>query len=112
MPRRLRNVRMSVRQLNETLHPTQRVPLRSFGHLRFQKFTLYPLRPDEVFRLQRRGHDADWRAVGRANPEVKDGWRLVSFVDGKVERRFEVSKAMRVGRRQILLLHEVGEQVS
>jgi hypothetical protein len=109
MPRRLRNARCSVRQLVEQIDPVNRLPLRSYTHLRMQKFTLEPLSPGEIFKAGRRGHDVTWRATGRRAPVVEDGWRLVTYLDGERELAFDVIKAQPAGRSQILLLREAGE---
>lgn len=109
MPRRLRNVRCSVRQLVETLDPTYRVPKRSYTHLRMQKFTLEPLAPDEIFKAGRRGHDVNWRATGRRTPVVQDGWRLVTYLDGERELVLDVVKVQPAGRNQVILLYAAGE---
>ena len=113
MPARLQSVRVSVRQLVETVSATQRVPGRRHTHIRWQRLkALWPLSTYEVFAEQRRGRSADWGAWTWKLPVIEEGWQLVTYLDGERELTLDVVSVRRSGRRQVLLLKRRGQAQS
>lgn len=103
-------MRLSVRTLSETVDGTQGTVSSSWAHARYQRFMVWPIKPDTRLKLSRDGLDAEWKAQGRATPAVPDTARLVAFdSDGNVEMVFEMVKAFSEGRAQVLYLKEVAE---
>lgn len=110
MPRRLKNVRVSVRQLVEAVDATTRISVPTWTHLRNQHLrALYPLRTSEVFRSGHGEADTDWRAIARADPEIVPTMRLFVTLDGPTEMIFKVVESKRQGRRQVLELKRTPE---
>lgn len=109
MPRRQRKVRVSVRTRTIVKDDTWGTHTDSWAHTRWQNLrSLTPLRGDQIFEIARSGFNASWRATCRATPEISDGMRLVTFVDGRVELIFGVVKSLRRGKERELFLEEIG----
>ncbi len=105
MPARLRWLRVSVRQLVETVDPVQRVPRRRHTHIRWQRLrALWPLSTSEVFAEQRRGRSADWGAAASKLPTIEEGWQIVTYLNGARELTLDVVSVRRAGRQQVLML--------
>jgi hypothetical protein len=107
---RTRNVRLSVRELTEEIDATHGTTSSSWNHVRYQRFTVWPLKPDTRVKMSRDGLDAHWMAQGRAKPEVEDTARLVALdSDGQPTMIFKVEKVFVEGRTQKLYLKEIAE---
>ena len=107
---RTRNVRLSVRTLTEAVDPVQGSLNSSWAHTRYQRFTIWPLKPDVRRKISREGMDADWQAQGRDKPAVDDTMRLVALdSEGVQELVFTVVKSLSSGRKQMVYLKEVAE---
>lgn len=108
MPLREENVRVSVRELEESKDPDTGIVKKSHSHLRYQTLdSLTPMRGSRAHMLSRADYEADWVAIDHRKPKIKDGWLLVTFVGGEPELYLRVEKRLQRSRKQHLLLTEV-----
>lgn len=112
--RRLRHVRVSVREPSHGTDGTWHTPTLKHPHTRYQQLlSLAPMSGEAILRLQREGFYADWEAVARRRPAIPDGTLLVTFDDnGAAETWLKVVKVLPHGRKVRLMLREVMEEQS
>lgn len=110
-PGRSLNVRLSVRTETESIDPVYLTVQRSWAHVRYQRFRIRPIGPQEREKLDRESKDANWRAQARGKPEIPERAHLVAVDSDGSATGFVLSvvKVLREANRQILYLKEVTE---
>lgn len=115
---RIRKVRVSVQALVEGKSAAGFLG-QTYAHQEWIYVDLFPMTGEMITRFSGAGYDATWKAVGRNYPSIKDGSRVLVY-PGTVSDEappppeavpswtFEVVKALPRGRRQEILLKEVG----